>query len=126
MKRGRGIVRRQAGGRGLFAEVVLEAEPGDRRAWAIELEENADGRELDYEHTLRAAVTLVEEKARSGLRRPELGRLRVTLRKLVATTADTTCTAVFLAAVRALEDALDIEVPDIEPDWAARELRIRF
>ncbi len=126
MKRGTGSIKRASAGRCIFAEVTLEVEPHERSTFLVDLEENTEGWDKTYLSTIQAAVTFAKEKTLRILGREDLFNVSVTLRRLVVTHADTTSTAVFYATLLAIQDALDIEIPDVEADWRNRELRIKF
>ena len=125
MNRGIGRIKRQAAGRGLFAEVSLEVTPNKRSAFGVNLE---DGSTTDtkYIPTIQSAITFAEEKSFFKLKRQDLFNLSVTLTRLVTSDVDTTCTAVFYATILAVEDALKITIPDVEPIWIQRELKLTF
>ena len=126
MSHGTGSIKRQAGGRGLFAEVGLEVEPSERSEFSIDLDADSRGGESTYFATIQAAITFAEEKALFVLKRSEFFNLRITLRRLIVSTVDTTATAVFYATLLAIENALEIEIPDSEVDWGNRELKLKF
>ena len=126
MNHGIGSIKRQAGGRGLFAEVGLDVEPSERSVFSIDLDADSQGGATSYYPTIQAAITFAEEKALFVLKRSDLFNLQVTLRRLIVTAADTTATAVFYATLLAIEDALEIEIPDAEVEWSSRELKLKF
>jgi hypothetical protein len=126
MKRGTGSIKRATGGRCLFAVIALDVELTARSSFTVDLEEDAQGWERAYLPTIQAAVGFAAEKILFKLQRQDLFNLSVTLKRVVVTAADSTCTAVFYATLLAVEDALEIKIPDVEPNWTERELKIKF
>ncbi|MCY0992941.1 hypothetical protein OV203_37720 [Nannocystis sp. ILAH1] len=125
-RRGRGRLHRELGRHHFSVDLTLEAGPAERHTFEVDLEEAAGGWDATYAATIDAAVRFAEEKARSRLHRTDLDPLHVCVKKLVVTRFATTAPLVFYATLLALEEALEIEIPDVKLDWRTLELRLKF
>lgn len=125
-RRGRGRVQRELGRHWFYVDLSLEVRPAERHAFTVELEEPAGGWEVAHGSTIEAAVRFVEEKALYRLGRVDLGALAVTLKRVSTSSRGTTAPLVFYATLLALEEALELKVPDFKMDWETLELRLKI
>jgi hypothetical protein len=125
-RRGRGRIRRELGSHWFWVDLTLEAGPAERHSFTIDLEEPAGGWDDAYAGTIDAAVRFAEEKALFRLGRGDLAELHVSLRRLSASHVGTTAPLVFYATLLALEETLEISIPDVKLDWRTLELRLKF
>lgn len=129
MKRGTGIVKKSSCGRGLFAKVALEIESAEKFSFQIDIDENPQKtfqQDVIYLTAIEAAIILAQEKLFLVEHRTDLSKMSFSLKNLETTFSDTTFTTVLYATLLAIEDALDITIPDITADWENRELGLKF